>query len=95
MLRVDRFFDQLEAMVAELPESKARIVTVTADISQSAQAEMVAERAISKFGNMDIWVNDAGLLPVKAALEVTDEEWQRVIDTNLTGTFYYVGKRCS
>ncbi|MBW4694222.1 MAG: SDR family oxidoreductase [Lyngbya sp. HA4199-MV5] len=88
IVAVDRKTEQLEATVAELPESKARIVAVTADVSQSTQAEMVAERAMREFGKLDVWVNDAGLLPIRAAFEVTDEEWQRIIDTNLTGTFY-------
>lgn len=88
IVAVDRRTEQLEATAAELSNSKAQIIAVTADISQSAQAEIVAQKAISEFGRLDAWVNDAGVLPIKAALEVTDEEWQQAIDTNLTGTFY-------
>jgi NAD(P)-dependent dehydrogenase (short-subunit alcohol dehydrogenase family) len=85
IVAVDRRTEQLEATVTEL---SGNIIAVSADMSQSTQAEIVAQKAINEFGRLDTWVNDAGLLPVKAALELTDEEWQATIDTNLSGTFY-------
>ncbi|GAP98018.1 SDR family NAD(P)-dependent oxidoreductase [Leptolyngbya sp. NIES-2104] len=69
-------------------ESSNGILSVTADIRQSDQVEQVAERAMQEFGRLDVWVNDAGLLPIHTAMDLTDEQWQETIDTNLTGTFY-------
>jgi NAD(P)-dependent dehydrogenase (short-subunit alcohol dehydrogenase family) len=85
IVAVDRRTEQLEATVTELSEN---IVSVSADVSQSTEADRIAQTAIAQFGKLDAWVNDAGVLPIKAVLDITDEEWQQTIDTNLSGTFY-------
>lgn len=58
------------------------------DTRHSASVEQVADRALREFGHLDIWVNDAGIYPLKPALDITDDDWTRVINTNLSGVFY-------
>ena len=84
--------DQQEkvAMVAQELAATApgRILTQLGDVRQSATLEQAADRAVQELGGLDIWVNDAGVYPPTPSLEMTDEQWQRTVETDLTGTFY-------
>src|SRR6202008_251393 len=46
-----------------------------------------ADRAGAEFGGIDIWVNNAGIYPNKPLVETTEDDWNRVLDINLRGTF--------
>jgi len=63
------------------------IDTVPGVISADVADERAVERAFGKIGAIDILVNNAGIAVRKNALEITREEWDRVIAVNLTGLF--------
>ena len=48
----------------------------------------VADAAVSELGGLHIWANVAGIYPVYSTLDMTREEWQKIIDVNLGGTFF-------
>jgi NAD(P)-dependent dehydrogenase (short-subunit alcohol dehydrogenase family) len=58
------------------------------DVTDSVSQNMLAARAVAETGRLDIWVNCAGIFPSQSALELTDADWRRVLETNLDGTFY-------
>ncbi len=58
------------------------------DVADSASVNALADRAVRDLGGIDIWVNNAGIVPSTAILDMTDEEWDRVITINLRGTFF-------
>lgn len=62
-------------------------IAVQADVSDSAQADMLIETAYRNFGRVDVLVNNAGIAQFKLFTEITDEEWSNMIGTNLTGVF--------
>lgn len=62
-------------------------IAVQADVSDSAQADMLIETAFRNFGRVDVLVNNAGIAQFKLFTEITDEEWSNMIGTNLTGVF--------
>ena len=62
---------------------------VQADAASPADAERVAQEAVDKFGRLDILVNNAGIYPMMPALEVTEALWDKVLDVNLKGVFFY------
>ncbi len=64
-----------------------RAVAVQADVTQRAQAEAMVARLVESFGRVDILVCNAGVLTRSPFLELADEEWERVICTNLKGPF--------
>jgi NAD(P)-dependent dehydrogenase (short-subunit alcohol dehydrogenase family) len=68
-------------------ETGRRAVPIVADVTDAAQVREMAARAESELGKVDILVNSAGVNLRKPALDFTPEEWQRVIDINLTGPF--------
>ena len=62
-------------------------ITVQADVSQADQVQAMVDRAVATFGRVDILVNNAGVDPHAPFLEMTEEQWDWVIDTNLKGNF--------
>ena len=62
-------------------------LVVQADVSKPDDVERMVTEAVDRFGKIDILVNNAGLAHPCGFLDVTLEEWNRVIDVNLTGAF--------
>jgi 2-hydroxycyclohexanecarboxyl-CoA dehydrogenase len=60
---------------------------IAADVSQSDQVAALVEQTLAYAGQIDILINAAGIWPRHPFLDVSEEEWRRVIDVNLTGTF--------
>ena len=61
------------------------------DVGDPASISAVADTAVDRLGRLDIWVNNAGVYPSTPVLEMGDDEWERVMRINVTGTF--VGAR--
>jgi NAD(P)-dependent dehydrogenase (short-subunit alcohol dehydrogenase family) len=57
------------------------------EVGDARSMARLADVAIEKLGGIEIWVNNAGVYPAKNLIEITDEEWDFVSDTNLKGTF--------
>ena len=76
--------DKLKALADELGE---RVSILTADLSGAEAAQELAKRAEEEMGQIDILVNNAGLTRDNLSMRMKDEEWQEVIDVNLTATF--------
>lgn len=76
--------DALSALAAELGERAAVFV---ADLSDSAAVEALMKAVIEAQGGIDILVNNAGLTRDNLAMRMKDEEWQTVLDVNLTAAF--------
>jgi 3-oxoacyl-[acyl-carrier protein] reductase len=57
------------------------------DVTDEAQVTALIEAAVSHFGRIDVMINNAGLGGTAAITEMTDEQWLRVLDVTLTGTF--------
>jgi 3-oxoacyl-[acyl-carrier protein] reductase len=77
----------VDATVAEIRSLEADVLAIEADIRSSTQVTAMFERVIATFGRLDLLVNNAGVQTWKPLLEVTEEEWDLVVDTNLKGCF--------
>ena len=84
---LDFNLDAAAALAAALQADGNTAVAKQADIRQYAACEQVARETIDQFGRIDILVNCAGITRDQLILTMSPEEWQAVIDTNLTGTF--------
>ena len=69
-------------------DSGALSLALSADVSELAQLEAVLQQTLDAFGDVDILINNAGVLRVGPALEVSDEAWQQVINVNLWGVIH-------
>lgn len=73
-----------EATVAELgPEA----IAVPGDVRDRTQVAQCLDAVVERFGRLDILINNAAVIRDRTAKKMTPEEWQVVIDTNLTGVF--------
>jgi NAD(P)-dependent dehydrogenase (short-subunit alcohol dehydrogenase family) len=68
--------------------SGGRAIGVELDVTDSVAVEAVVGRATAELGGLDILVNNAGIFPIFPVLALPDEEWDRVLRTNLYGAFY-------
>lgn len=73
-----------ESVAAEIRELGRTATVVLGDLSTSAGVDAVVAEATEKVGEVDVLVNNAGACIHRPALEVTDEEWAHVMDTNVT-----------
>ena len=71
----------------ELKQENIEIDIVKADVSKREDAKKLANFAIQKYGRIDILVNNAGISEYKLFSDETDEDWNRVINTNLYSAF--------
>lgn len=77
--------EALEALAAELGNERVHIVT--ANLSDPASVEQLAKDAEAVLGSLDILVNNAGLTKDGLVLRMKDDDWDSVIDVNLTAAF--------
>jgi NAD(P)-dependent dehydrogenase (short-subunit alcohol dehydrogenase family) len=79
--------EKLEAVAKEIGAAGGEALAVECDVTQKASAERAVEATEKKFGRLDVVVNNAGAMHVGTADQTPDEDWNRVIAANLTGTF--------
>ncbi len=79
-------YSDVVEMNEDLNPEKA--IFIKCDVSQKDQVENLINKTLEKFSRIDIMINNAGIGALGGILEVSHEDWQRVIDINLSGTFY-------
>ena len=77
-----------EAAAAEINQTNVSpAIGLQADVTQSQAVSALVERAKSAHGPINILVNNAGIAQIKDLLDITPEDWQRMIDVHMKGTF--------
>jgi 3-oxoacyl-[acyl-carrier protein] reductase len=76
-----------EAVVTEITEAGGKAIAIQADVSKSDQVDALVNAVTEKFSRVDILVNNAGITRDTLLLRLKPEDWQAVIDLNLTGVF--------
>lgn len=86
-----------EVVISDINESAGRSAVgqlgldgkhfIQGDVRDQVDVERMLQHTVEEFGGLDILVNNAGIYPFKPMLDMTIEEWERVISTNLTGAF--------
>ncbi len=77
----------VDATMAEIRAIQPDSIAVEADVRSSSQVAAMIDRVAGEFGGLDLLVNNAGVQTWKPLLEVTEQEWDLVVDTNLKGCF--------
>lgn len=78
----------LEAVAREVEAAGAQALCVMADVTDPSAVEDMVQRSLDRFGRVDIAVSNVGLRPRQAFLDITIEDWRRVIETSLSSAFY-------
>ena len=76
--------DTIKTVCDSMPDDFYGIVC---DVSNKASVDAMVEKAVARWGRIDILFNNAGIGIFKNFLDLTDDDWRRVIDVNLTGEF--------
>lgn len=78
----------LDATLTELQKHNPNCIAVSGDLSDIAEVRKLIDAAASAFGTIDVLVNNAGVNIAKPAMEVTEEDWDTVLDLNLKTAFF-------
>ena len=85
---VGRRPEEVHKTAEELRSLGRRSLEVPADVTQRPDIQRVIDSMLKEFGRIDILVNSAGVSKRVPSLEVADEDWHRIINLNLNGTWY-------
>lgn len=80
--------DNLSKVAAKLATMGVRTVSVALDVRSQTSIEEAWSQVVAAFGTIDVLVNNAGVSITRAALDMTPSEWEGVMQTNLSGTFF-------
>jgi 3-oxoacyl-[acyl-carrier protein] reductase len=77
----------LEAAKNEIKKNKEEVIAIPCDITKSGDVKEMVDQVRKEFGRIDILVNNAGIIRRGTIETITEEDWDRVIEVNLKGTF--------
>jgi 3-oxoacyl-[acyl-carrier protein] reductase len=80
--------EQAEQVLQEIEALGSNGILLGADVSKAQEARDLIEKSVKEFGRVDVLVNNAGINHDQLMLRIQDEEWERVINTNLSSAFY-------
>lgn len=81
-----RRIEQVESTAQEIDERGRRSLRITSDVSDRSSLQRVLDESVKAFGKVDILVNSAGRTKRAPTLDFSEEDWNDILETNLTGT---------
>lgn len=79
--------DSAESVTAKIRGLGRSALSLQVDVSSRVSVKKMINRTLETFSRIDVLVNNAGVLQQKPFLEITDKDWERMMDVNLKGTF--------
>ena len=76
-----------EELVASIEARGGTAVTVSADLTRGNEVDALMAKVVARLGRLDILVNNAGVYPLSPLIEMSEDEWDSVIDANLKSVF--------
>jgi NADP-dependent 3-hydroxy acid dehydrogenase YdfG len=80
--------DKLSHIVSELEKQGVRAIAVVTDVTRRDDLTALAKSALEHFGHIDVWINNAGIMPLSPMSKLRVDEWDRMIDVNIKGVLY-------
>ena len=77
--------EHLQKLVAEIRAAGGEAVYAATDVARRENAENLAKKDADTYGRIDVWVNNAGLMPLSELSKGKIDEWERMVDVNLKG----------
>jgi NADP-dependent 3-hydroxy acid dehydrogenase YdfG len=87
VLLLARNAEEITELEFEIDAAGGKALAYTIDVSDEAQVEGMVQQALRDFGRIDVVVNNAGIGIFKPAEAITAEEWSRLMDVNVKGSF--------
>ncbi|ERL66069.1 SDR family oxidoreductase [Schleiferilactobacillus shenzhenensis] len=79
---------RLQAIVADIEAIGGQAAYLVTDVTQREEVQALADLAVEKFGRIDVWMNNAGLMPQSTFDQLKVAEWDRMVDVNIKGVLY-------
>ena len=77
----------LESVMREITTLGVKALAVKCDVSQKKEVDEMVKKSVETFGKIDILVNNAGIFPFVSFLDMTENDWDNVLDVNLKSIF--------
>ena len=78
---------EVDRTAEEIARSGGKVAATVVDTSDRESCQRLIDQTISKFGKLNVLVNNAGIDSISSAEDLTDDAWERVVNTNLKGYF--------
>ncbi|MFH1710666.1 MAG: glucose 1-dehydrogenase [bacterium] len=88
LVLADNDLKRLDIASKQISADKSRILTVPTDVTKTDEVEALMKASVDKFKRLDILITAAGIQIRKPAIEFTKSEWEKVLEINLSGTFF-------
>ena len=86
---------EINELKNELLKENINIDIFHADVSKREDSKKLVEYTIRKYGKVDVLINNAGISQIKEFTQITDEDWNNMINTNLNSVFYMTQEVCN
>lgn len=83
-----RRIERLEETVKRIREQGGAAVSFQTDVASQEDVQALADFTVSEFGTIDVWVNNAGIMPLSFLDKLKVDEWEKMIDVNIKGVLY-------
>jgi NADP-dependent 3-hydroxy acid dehydrogenase YdfG len=80
--------DRLETLQREITDDGGEIIICKTDVTKKSDCDNLVKQAIDKFGQVDVLLNNAGLMPLSFLKSLKIDEWDQMIDVNIKGVMY-------
>ncbi len=77
--------DRLDALAATIRDAGGEATVIQSDVTDAEQVKAVASHAIENYDRIDVWVNNAGVMPLSPVALGRTDEWNRMVDVNIKG----------
>ena len=85
---------EIKELQQELEKQNIKIDIYKADVSKREEVANLVKYTIQKYGKIDVLINNAGISQIKEFTQITDEDWNNMINTNLNSVFYMSQEAC-
>ncbi len=80
-------FENAQKVAAEIEAMGGKSMAIQTDVTKTDQVNDLVDKTVAEFGKLDIMVANAGIANIKMSIEMTAEEWNKIMEVNTTGVF--------
>ena len=80
--------EKLKKIVSNISADGGEAVYQLVDVTNANEQEALAQKAMETYGKIDVWINNAGVMPLSLMIEDRVEDWDNCVDVNLKGVLY-------